>query len=51
MILAATISAAMLVVANVSSLNVALPQLSRALDASQTAIAAISAGLPNLLTG
>lgn len=36
MILAATISAAMLVVANVSSLNVALPQLSRALDASQT---------------
>lgn len=35
LILAATISAAILVVANVSSLNVALPQLSRALDASQ----------------
>ncbi len=36
LILAATIAAAMLVVANVSSLNVALPQLSRELDASQT---------------
>lgn len=32
--LAATVSAAMLMVANVSSLNVALPQLSRELDAS-----------------
>ena len=36
LILAATISAAILVVANVSSLNVALPQLSRSLGASQT---------------
>ena len=35
LILAATISAAILVVANVSSLNVALPQLSRSLGASQ----------------
>lgn len=36
LILTATISAAILVVANVSSLNVALPQLSRSLGASQT---------------
>ena len=38
LILAATVSAAMLVVANVSSLNVALPQLSRELDASQVEV-------------
>ena len=38
LILIATISAAVLVVANISSLNVAIPELSRELGASQSDI-------------